>query len=628
LIVLILPVGAARAADLPPLEADDLVRVDFARPDTELPVSILPAAAKQPQATLTRLLPTGFEAQWRAGMVQGREIGEVRLALPGEEGQVLFRLREAAGGLSPARRAQIVAGRLQSLLDRGLTAGEIAVTRRQGDWVVVARDQVLATADARAARLSNSHPQALAYRWAQNLINALAQRDRPAKSGRTVDLVLDPAARGTVYALTVEGVQKSSDGGGTWQPLPIPYTENRPEASPAPFPQSLALLPGDPRRLLVGIYPGEIWLSDDGGATWEKTWADAPGSGGNARVYALEADPQVPDRAWAGLADGVDRGYVLRSDDGGRTWQRVWQGGGVIDLLPVPGCAGAVMIQAMEANPETDGGWEPVVYRSGDGGIGWQRLGFGGILIRDSSAPGVVYRTEWRLEKFGDRYLKTGYRLKRSSDGGAAWEEVAWSGVPDEPWLFVPVTVGGEARLLVKGDRTYYYRRWTLAPLPQGFAERRRQLEALVTEALSWGLDDGMNLTYAAGQNALYVSGFNSGLYRLELGLPVVPWTPEEIVQKYLAVEPWQARPYVAARTLVAVPTPGRGERELVWTGRYKVLRREERGDGRLVLTVRQYMQPRQPIPGRKGPVVEVVRYTFVREGLFYGLYAVERVSG
>ncbi|MBC7336123.1 MAG: hypothetical protein H5U01_07625, partial [Clostridia bacterium] len=51
-------------------------------------------------------------------------------------------------------------------------------------------------------------------------------------------------------------------------------------------------------------------------------------------------------------------------------------------------------------------------------------------------------------------------------------------------------------------------------------------------------------------------------------------------------------------------------------------------GDGRLVLTVRQYMQPRQPIPGRRGPVVEVVRYTFVREGLFYGLYAVEPVSG
>ncbi|MGB9887139.1 MAG: WD40/YVTN/BNR-like repeat-containing protein [Moorellales bacterium] len=450
-----------------------------------LPVSILPRAAAQPQAPLTRLLPAGFEVKWRAGMVKGRGVGEVLLALPGEEGQVLFRLREGAGGLSPARRAQIVAGRLQSLLDRGLTAGEIAVARRQGDWVVVARDQVLAMADVRTARLSNSHPQALAYRWAQNLINALAQRDRPAKSGRTMDLVLDPAARGTVYALTGEGVQKSSDGGRTWQLLPIPYTEGRPEA-PAPFPQSLTLLPGDPRRLLVGIYPGEIWLSEDGGATWEKTWADAPGSGGNARVYALEADPQVPDRAWVGLADGLDRGYVLRSDDGGRTWQRVWQGGGVMDLLPVPGHEGAVLIQVMEANPETDGGWEPVVYRSGDGGINWERLGFGGILTRDSSAPGVVYRTEWRLEKLGDRYLKTGYRLKRSSDGGATWEEVACSGVPEEPWLFVPVTVEGQPRLLIKGDRSYYYRRWTLAPLPEGFAERRRQLEALVTEALSW----------------------------------------------------------------------------------------------------------------------------------------------
>lgn len=583
-------------------------------------------AAGESRPVLTRLLPAGFQAGWQARATGGREIGEVRMTLPGEEDNVLFRIREAAGGLSPVRRAEIVAGRLQALLDRGLTAGEITVKRQQGEWVVAARGQVLATADARTARLNNSHPQALAFQWAQNLIAALTQADRPTRSGRTVDLVTDPAAPGTIYALTVEGVRQSSDGGRTWQILPIPYKEDRPD-SPTPFPQSLAVFPGDPRRLLVGVYPGEIWLSEDGGATWAKTWADDPASGGNARVYGLEADPHVPGRAWAGLADGLDRGYVLRSDDGGRTWERVWQGGGVIALMLVQGYSGAVLIQVMEVNPEADNGWEPLIYRSGDGGSTWERLGFGGILIRDSSAPGVVYRTEWQLEKFGDRYLKTGgYRLKKSSDGGATWDDVALSGVPDEPWLFAPVTVDGQPRLLLKGDRTYYYRRWTLAPLPDGFTERRRQLEALVIEAMSWGRDDGVSLTYAPEENALYASGFNSGLYRLELDLPVVPWTPEEIVQKYLAVAPGQVRPYVAARTRVTVPAAGPGvwERELVWTGRYEVLRREELPDGGLALTVRQYMRPRNPSPGQKGQVVELVKYTFIREGISYGLYAVE----
>ncbi|TDA70316.1 MAG: exo-alpha-sialidase [Clostridia bacterium] len=594
------------------------------------------ATAGEARPILTRLLPAGFQAGWLAGTADGLETGEVRLALPGEAGTVIFRIREAAGGLSPARRAEIVAGRLQVLLDQGLTAGEITVTRRHEEWVVAARGQVLATADARTARLNNSQPQALAFQWAQNLVGALTQRDRPARSGRTVGLVRDPVAPDTLYAITVEGVQQSSDGGRTWRILPIPYTEGRPE-TPTPFPQSLAVFPGDPRRLLVGIYPGEIWHSEDGGATWEKTWTDDPASGGNARVYALEADPNVPGRAWAGLAND-DRGYVLRSDDGGRTWERVWQGGGVIDLMLVEGYSGAVLIQVMEANPESDNGWEPLVYRSGDGGLTWERLGFGGILIRDSSAPGVVrsapgvvYRTEWQLEKFGDRYLATGYRLKKSTDGGATWDDVAWSGVPsNEPWLFIPVTVDGQPHLLLQGDRTYYYRRWTLAPLPGGFAERRRQLEALVTEAMSWGLDDGVSFTYAPEQNALYVSGSNSGLYRLELGSPVVPWTPEEIVQKYLAVEPWQARPYVAARTLVPVPVSGPGlrARELVWTGRYEVLRREDLADGSLALTVRQYMRPRHPAPGQKGQVVEVVRYTFAREGISYGLYAVEPGGG
>ncbi|KKM09418.1 hypothetical protein SY88_18870 [Clostridiales bacterium PH28_bin88] len=183
---------------------------------------------------------------------------------------------------------------------------------------------------------------------------------------------------------------------------------------------------------------------------------------------------------------------------------------------------------------------------------------------------------------------------------------------------------------MIKGDRTYYYRRWTLAPLPDGFAERRRQLEALVSEAMSWGLDDGLSLTYAPEQNALYASGFKSGLYRLELNLPVAPWTPEDIVQKYLAVELWQAQPYVAARNLVPIPVSGPGlrPRALVWTGRYQVLRREDLADGGLALTVRQYMQPRRPSPGQEGQVVEVVKYTFAREGISYGLYSVEPVGG
>jgi hypothetical protein len=81
------------------------------------------ATAGEARPVLTRLLPAGFQAGWQARTTDGRETGEVRVGLPGEEGNVLFRIREAAGGLSPARRAEIVAGRLQALLTGGSPPG-------------------------------------------------------------------------------------------------------------------------------------------------------------------------------------------------------------------------------------------------------------------------------------------------------------------------------------------------------------------------------------------------------------------------------------------------------------------------------------------------------------------------
>lgn len=58
------------------------------------------------------------------------------------------------------------------------------------------------------------------------------------------------------------------------------------------------------------------------------------------------------------------------------------------------------------------------------------------------------------------------------------------------------------------------------------------------------------------------------------------------------------------------------------------MLRREDLADGGLALTVRQYMQPRSPTPGQEGQLIQLVRYILVREGLSYGLYAIEAEAG
>jgi photosystem II stability/assembly factor-like uncharacterized protein len=86
----------------------------------------------------------------------------------------------------------------------------------------------------------------------------------------------------------------------------------------------------------------------------------APALGIGDRPTCMAADELVPRRAWC----GTQRGGVFRSDDGGRSWQRV----GLADRL----------IMAIAASParrdEVWAGTEPSeVWHSGDAGNSWEQ---------------------------------------------------------------------------------------------------------------------------------------------------------------------------------------------------------------------------------------------------------------
>ena len=126
-------------------------------------------------------------------------------------------------------------------------------------------------------------------------------------------LVPDPRAPSTVYALTSEGLYKSSDGGERWTGI----------GSSLPFGgaylRDLVIDPADSRAVYAGSQNG-FFKSLDGGSSW------APSNHGlgtrpyvnalsvDALTGALYVDIEVPTN------DAVRSNRVFRSTDAGQTW--------------------------------------------------------------------------------------------------------------------------------------------------------------------------------------------------------------------------------------------------------------------------------------------------------------------
>jgi len=104
----------------------------------------------------------------RANTIGEQQVGELLV-----DGKVAIRVREAAGGYSPTARAEIAARRLDLAIGQGATYQDITTGRRNAEWVVLAKDDLIVTADSAHARMNNTTPQDLAQVWRTNVVNAL-----------------------------------------------------------------------------------------------------------------------------------------------------------------------------------------------------------------------------------------------------------------------------------------------------------------------------------------------------------------------------------------------------------------------------------------------------------------------
>ena len=116
----------------------------------------------------------------------------------------------------------------------------------------------------------------------------------------------------TIYVGTRNaGVFRSTDGGHSWVPARSGLTF---------YPiRTLARDPQDPTVLYAGTDYDGLWKSIDGGNSW---FASSQGLDTSLIVFDVEIDPQDTNTLYVALAGGVALGIgnIYKSEDGGATW--------------------------------------------------------------------------------------------------------------------------------------------------------------------------------------------------------------------------------------------------------------------------------------------------------------------
>lgn len=170
---------------------------------------------------------------------------------------------------------------------------------------------------------------------------------------QALDLEIDPQTPSTLYAAGYGGIAKSTDGGDTWTPLPVP--------GGSAFYSDIDVAPSSPSTLYAAGNDGDFntvfWRSQDGGATWTRLSL----TNRNLKPPALAVDPLVATTVYS-----ADNGFVLRSTDAGQTWSVVSEPIDSRSIHPVETSASGRIYAAI---------WDFGVFSLEEGDPRWTKLG-------------------------------------------------------------------------------------------------------------------------------------------------------------------------------------------------------------------------------------------------------------
>jgi photosystem II stability/assembly factor-like uncharacterized protein len=179
--------------------------------------------------------------------------------------------------------------------------------------------------------------------------------------------------------------------------------------------ESIAVDAGDPAKLYVGTWGHGLWRSVDAGRSWEPAGAGIPHAEITAVAVARDRDSR-PGVVFA----GTEPSALSRSEDGGETWREL----GALLALPsasswsFPPKPDTHHVRWIETDPNVEGRLYVAIeagalVRSDDGGETWQDRVPGGPF--DTHTAASHRKVKGRLySAAGDGYFE-------SFDGGESW---------------------------------------------------------------------------------------------------------------------------------------------------------------------------------------------------------------
>lgn len=247
-------------------------------------------------------------------------------------------------------------------------------------------------------------------------------------------------------------VQRSDDGGATWNPVGNDFVyEGEPgthqwyDGTPHPwkFARVWHFEPSrdDADTVYTGVEDAALFRSTDAGATWQelaglRTHPSGPGwmpGAGGMCLHTILLDPADPQRIFV----AISAAGVFRTLDGGATWHPVNRGL-QSEFLPEPDAEVGHCVHCIAQHPERPDTlfmqkhWD--VMRSDDGGESWQEVSgnlpsdFGFPIQIHSHDPETVYVVPIKSDR--EHYPPDGrLRVYRSRTGGNEWEPLT-KGLP------------------------------------------------------------------------------------------------------------------------------------------------------------------------------------------------------